>query len=147
MKNIILTFLLFILSAQITFAASDKAMRDLSRAVSATRQNYFQVCDNISTNFRADFKFINYMRGKCAYMANDTFASADAIFSSIPDDGRKTRKSYNAEKSQYIISGLNKNLLDYKATITEYCKYNSAKFIKKSPQACTPARIESLFNY
>lgn len=47
--------------------------------------------------------------------------------------------------SALVIKFNNDEINKYKTIVQEYCKYNAFKFEKRDPQACSQARINSLF--
>lgn len=140
MKKILLT--LFVLLTGIIFAAYSAEITTLNQGY----QIYHNKCFEIAKNFTADHQFSNYLKNKCLLFESDRTRMVDAVFPQPNNVSEEYRRNYPALKSQFISELNKRELANYKAVITEYCKYNEYKFAKKSPEACTKERINSLFD-
>lgn len=137
MKKILLTLLILF---------TGTAFADEITSVKQGYQQFHEKCMQISKNFKADHLFSNYLLNRCLLFESDRTRMVAAVFPSIYDAPQEYRNSYPSLKAQFI-AGLNtRELANYKALITEYCKYNQYKFVKKDPAACSPERVNTLFN-
>lgn len=114
--------------------------------VNQAYQQYHNKCMAISRNFKADNTFSNYLLNKCLLFESDRARMVSAVYPSVNYVPENVKKNYPTLKAQFVDSLNSRELANYKALITEYCKYNQYKLVKKDPTACNPERINSLFN-
>lgn len=146
MKNLILLLMVTIISATCVFAADDTNVRKQAfRAMARSHQYQHETCMNIARNFRFDNRFANYLRGKCLIYESDRQRLLETIFPLTNSELDGYKDQYPVLMSQFAITMNNREVEEYKIIVTEYCKHNMFKVNKKDPQACSQARINSLF--
>ncbi len=147
MKRIVLSVIVFLLCVQNAFCANinpERAKARLDMEQSNLKQQ--QTCINIIENFRYDHKFGNYMKTRCQLFYSDRQQLLDTVFTITSTSSRKSGiEDSDIPKSAFAINLNNNEINAYKNIINEYCKYNSYKFERKNPQACSQQRINSLF--
>ena len=144
-KILLITFLL------ITFAgsvfASDKAERKQAYNAMINSQKFHnEVCQRAADNFRVDHRLAGYIRSTCLMFQSERQRLIETVFPSANNvEDKNYKEDYPILLSNFIININNREIDTYKAIITEYCKYNTYKYVKKDPQACSPERINAIF--
>ena len=116
------------------------------RTMNESQRRYNEVCQNVADNFHFDHRFANYLRAKCMLFESDRQRAIATIFPSPNNvNDRQYRNQYDSMMADFVVAMNNKELEIYKMMVVEYCKYNAYRYAKKDPQACSPARINSLF--
>ncbi len=145
MKKIFLLILLLSCAASALAADSD-VKKQAYRAMINSQKYHNEVCQRTADNFRADHRFIGYIRSTCLMFQAERQRLIDAVFPSANNvEDANYKEQYPILLSNFIININNREIETYKAIINEYCKYNTFRYVKKDPQACSPARIEQLF--
>lgn len=135
-----------LLLALIVFAAKSAFAANEVTTMTQEFQAYHNKCFEIARNFNDDHQFSNYLKNKCLLFESDRTRMVASVFPQPNNVTEEYRKNYPALKAKFIADLNKRELANYKAILTEYCKYNKYKFEKNSPQACTPERINALFN-
>ncbi len=147
MKKIILLIITLFISTTAVFALQDtKVKKDAYNQMIDSHKRQHEICSAVADNFRYDHQFAGYIRSKCIFYESDRQRLLNSVFVISSNNNTAYKNQYPVLMSEFAIKMNNNEIEAYKLIVNEYCKYNSYKFAKKDPQACSQERIESLFN-
>ena len=146
MKRIILLLTVFILSSGVVFADENKeANKAAMENMLASHKYYHDVCDRAAKNFRVDNQFSGFLRGKCILYESDRQRMLAGVFPITNASEKSYKEQYPILMSKFAIDMNNREIESLKLIVTEYCKYNKYKYIKRAPKACTDETVKKLF--
>lgn len=147
MKKVLLMIILAGLTAQTVLAAgSSDAKKAAYKKMMQSHKLQHETCLNVVDNFRFDHQFGNYMKYRCQLFESDRQRLLNSVFTiTSTNNAEGAVENYMIPKASFVVKLNNDEINTYKKIVQEYCKYNSYKFAKKDPQACSPARVNSLF--
>ena len=147
MKKRFFILSIILLTSNTVFALQDADKRkEAYEAMIASHKLQHETCLNVADNFRYDHQFAGYMRSKCIFYESDRQRLLTSVFTISSRKDTQYKEQYPILMSKFAIDMNNREIESYKKIAEEYCKYNSYKFVKKDPQACSTARLESLFS-
>lgn len=146
MKKIFLTIFVLFLCAQMSWCA--RVLDEKQTAVKEMNESLrlqHETCLKVARNFRYDHQLGNYVKYRCQLFESDRQRLVNSVFPIAANSTKEYRENYPILKSKFVIDINNNEIRTYKTIVTEYCKYNAQKFAKTDPKACSPERIQSLF--
>lgn len=140
MKNLLFIITLFFV-AQSCFAASQKmtAIKDMDNSFKAQHN----ICLNVANNFHTENQFSGYLKNKCTLYELDRARTLNMIFPMTSSNGEAYRANYRSMMAEYAAKMDKAHIANLKNVVTEYCKNNSYRYVKKDPKACE--RVNELF--
>lgn len=145
MKKFILGTIITLLLACSAYAASQNPNEVAYRNSVQSSADVKELYKNLRENFRTDGGFVYYLKNRFKNFEVSRIAAVQVMY---PLTGRAI-KSYNNMHvmltSNATIRLNNVEVEELRKVVNEYCKYNAYKFEYKDPQACSEARINSLF--
>lgn len=147
MKKLFILLSLLIISTAVTVCADEeKSPREAFKEMAESNKNFNLTCSNIAGNFRVDHMFAGYIRNRCMLYESDRQRMIDVVFPLTNSASLEYKQNYPIIKSEFIVSSNKKEMEDIKKIVTEYCKHNAFRYVKKAPEACTSEQIEKLFD-
>lgn len=148
MKKVLFILLILVLSSQAVFCAntSDEKKNAYKTMIQSHKLQH-ETCLKLIDNFRFDHQFGNYMKYRCQLFESDRQRLLNSVFTITSTNNAQGQvENYTSPMSAFVVKLNDNELNTYKNIAQEYCKYNAYKFVKKDPQACSQARINSLFH-
>ena len=146
MKKFILGTVLTLLMVSSVYAASQNPNEVAYRNSDESNTKVKNLYENLRENFRTDGGFNYYLKNRFKNYEVSRIAAVQVMY---PLTGRAL-KAYNNMHvlltSNAAIRLNNVEIDELRHVVDEYCKYNAFKFEYKDPQACSEARINSIFN-
>ncbi len=145
MKKLLLLILLLFISTS-AFAAITNERKEAVNRMNDSHRKLHELCINAADNFRLDHQFAGYLKYHCMMYESDRNRLLTSVFTVSSGLTSDERTNYPVLMSDFAIKINNNEFERYKAIITEYCKYNAYKYVKKEAGACSAARLNSLFS-